>query len=693
MNKKLTFLFASILMAGAASADNIYVDASSATNGAGTETSPKNNLRSVVNGASSGDVIYFKGTATLNGRMDIKSGKTLTIVGWGENATDNIIDGSGTYQLFDIGGASTATFKNLTFKDGFRGDNVYGGGALCINGGTATVEDCAFESNVTALKATSNPGGAIYGSNSVALTIKNSTFTGNKGYQGGAVAVSTGSLTMENCTFDGNNATVASGVSVNVNQNLGGALYLNNVNATVTGCTFKDNVAEGHGGAIGIYENAADKTVTFQNCKMLSNKAGGTAFANNGSGGGVFINTNAVANAIVNFYACTIAGNQCKSQGGAVNRVGDSGNNRGAETQQINFINCTITGNSTQDNRANGGGLTMFDLLTKINIINCIVEGNTAAGQNNASGDAWFARWYAPTNVTAKNSVFGYVHNNNASVTANGSTFDGRITPDGNNLINASALQAGLTQVSDFYLPSNATAAASLGVAADAASYVTTDADGRAIATVPGAVQKVVVATGNAGMAAFCSGNAVNFDGVEGLTAYKAKVADNAAYLTAVTAAPAKTGLVLETSAESVVLPVVASADAVADNELVGVTAKTTPAAKDGYTNFVLSKEDGTLGFYKFPDNGAIAAMRAYLPVANASDAKLGIAFGEVPTGINAVSSAADQASKVYYTLAGQRVAHPTKGIYIVNGKKVFCKVKENNYEEIYPAHHPRQSY
>ena len=42
-------------------------------------------------------------------------------------------------------------------------------------------------------------------------------------------------------------------------------------------------------------------------------------------------------------------------------------------------------------------------------------------------------------------------------------------------------------------------------------------------------------------------------------------------------------------------------------------------------------------------------------------------------TGIEKVSGFKFQvSSSEFYNLAGQRVAHPTKGLYIVNGKKVI---------------------
>ena len=44
------------------------------------------------------------------------------------------------------------------------------------------------------------------------------------------------------------------------------------------------------------------------------------------------------------------------------------------------------------------------------------------------------------------------------------------------------------------------------------------------------------------------------------------------------------------------------------------------------------------------------------------------------PTSIVGVSADETSGTAVFYTIAGQRVSHPSKGLYIVNGKKVFIK-------------------
>ena len=45
---------------------------------------------------------------------------------------------------------------------------------------------------------------------------------------------------------------------------------------------------------------------------------------------------------------------------------------------------------------------------------------------------------------------------------------------------------------------------------------------------------------------------------------------------------------------------------------------------------------------------------------------------GEASTAIKAIDNGQLMMDNVYYDLAGRRVAQPTKGIYIFNGKKVM---------------------
>ena len=70
-----------------------------------------------------------------------------------------------------------------------------------------------------------------------------------------------------------------------------------------------------------------------------------------------------------------------------------------------------------------------------------------------------------------------------------------------------------------------------------------------------------------------------------------------------------------------------------------------------------------------------VGAYRAYIQVPAAAEVKERISVDGEATAIEDIEIAADKAvSGEIYNLAGQRVAQPTKGIYIVNGKKVLIK-------------------
>ena len=82
-----------------------------------------------------------------------------------------------------------------------------------------------------------------------------------------------------------------------------------------------------------------------------------------------------------------------------------------------------------------------------------------------------------------------------------------------------------------------------------------------------------------------------------------------------------------------------------------------------------------TIGFWWGAENGAafsLAANKAYLAVPKAAAAR-SFWFGGNATDINGIENA-ELNSGVFYDLSGRRVANPTKGLYIVNGKKVVIK-------------------
>lgn len=169
-----------------------------------------------------------------------------------------------------------------------------------------------------------------------------------------------------------------------------------------------------------------------------------------------------------------------------------------------------------------------------------------------------------------------------------------------------------------------------------------------------------------AGYATFSAPYAVDFTGT-GVTAYIAKEKDASnVTLTEIAKVPASTGIVVNAPAGTYAIPVLAGeADATTGNLLKPWLTAGTPT--DG-TYYTLAAGPT----FKKSSGGTLAAGKAYLVMAGAGAPELGVDFGGT-TGIDNV-----QSSKVnvqsYYNLAGQRVGNPTKGLYIVNGKKVIIK-------------------
>ena len=178
----------------------------------------------------------------------------------------------------------------------------------------------------------------------------------------------------------------------------------------------------------------------------------------------------------------------------------------------------------------------------------------------------------------------------------------------------------------------------------------------------------------SAGWATYCSPYILDFSSsIDNLTnAYIITGATgNTLNLTPITGTvPAETGILLEGEG-NVAIPVATSSSFnVSANKLVGVTEEYSLAANGGY---VLLNGANGVGFYINPDAAfTVGANTAYLPV-DFADARAFYLFDEDATGINAVSTTKGETGN-YYNLAGQRVAQPTKGLYIVNGKKYVVK-------------------
>lgn len=101
----------------------------------------------------------------------------------------------------------------------------------------------------------------------------------------------------------------------------------------------------------------------------------------------------------------------------------------------------------------------------------------------------------------------------------------------------------------------------------------------------------------------------------------------------------------------------------------------TTTGGGTGAKYYALQKGDNGLGFYwKAADGAAFTsgAHKAWLALPKATTANF-FSLDDETTGVKAIENS-QLTVGTYYDLQGRKVAQPTKGLYIVNGKKVIIK-------------------
>jgi Ca2+-binding RTX toxin-like protein len=275
-------------------------------------------LRNAIEIAKSGDTIKFNSslsnrTITLNSSIGIQ--KSLIIDG--ADAPGLTISGGNQTNIFRLAKENKSlTVQNVTLADSYNRaapggaiwatnnstldventdfiNNVSQGAALHGQAGTVmTVTNSSFENNDGA-KISNKPysAGAIslfaYGS----LTVKNSNFTNNKGFGGGAIRVTSSDLTVENSLFTGNDSTLGANKSFVPISGGGGAIYLDGASVPndpkyyngpnqgeteggkflVRNSRFEDNRGAGQGGAIVAWGYNQDRIV-IEDSEIIDNE-------------------------------------------------------------------------------------------------------------------------------------------------------------------------------------------------------------------------------------------------------------------------------------------------------------------------------------------------------------------------------------------------------------------------------------
>ncbi len=180
--------------------------------------------------------------------------------------------------------------------------------------------------------------------------------------------------------------------------------------------------------------------------------------------------------------------------------------------------------------------------------------------------------------------------------------------------------------------------------------------------------ENVEVTVTAAGWATLYTDYALDFEGT-GLAAYTATLSESTVKLTEVTSVPAGTGVVLQGEAKTYEIPVIESSDT-KKGDLKGFA--TAAKTADGKQYVLAMNGDNEAQFTKVTSGTKIAAGKAYLEATAAGARILNVVFAGEATGIKAIEAA--QADGNVYNMAGQRVAAPQKGLFIMNGKKVIIK-------------------
>ena len=181
------------------------------------------------------------------------------------------------------------------------------------------------------------------------------------------------------------------------------------------------------------------------------------------------------------------------------------------------------------------------------------------------------------------------------------------------------------------------------------------------------------------GWSTFSSDYALDFSKADaGLEAYIITGRDGAVVTKSLVTGtvPAGTGLLLKGDASTAYnIPIVGSSDTDVSGNLLVAGAGAAVSYEAGKTKYVLGVNGSKAEFQKIVDGtpATVDRGKAYLQFNEVVTAPQLSFFGDV-TGIEDAVKSDELRVKSYYNLAGQRIAQPTKGLYIVNGKKIVVK-------------------
>jgi len=276
-------------------------------------------------------------------------GDGMTVVTEAEIVIDNdvtldgggvlTVDGNDAHRVFSVATGITALLRGITVTGGvgqpFWSSAERGGGIL--NEGRLTLEDCTVQGNTAATGGGGITNGTDHGS--VILTLRNTRVSGNTaGLSGGGIG-GWGVITLTDSTVSGNT---------------GGGIACA-CKLTLTNSTVSDN----------------------------------TQLRDNGSGGGIWHNTNVVPLTLTN---STVSGNTAPYSAGGIYSFGDitltnstvSYNTTSGDGGGINVRNATLTNSTVSNNTASvGGGIYIW--YGTLTLMSSTISGNVATHASGGS--------------------------------------------------------------------------------------------------------------------------------------------------------------------------------------------------------------------------------------------------------------------------------------------------------------------
>lgn len=425
-----------------------------------------------------GGVLLRKGTATINGTIEIMGNQAITKAGGGLYLGEGAVLTVGSNGVINVGGDAQAAGNTAGTKGGgiylnsgtitINGTadlqnntaNTYGGG-ICVDAGSITV---GGSTNIKSNKATNNSGGGIYCKGNI-------TFNGASVLSSNSAAVDGGAICLEDGTFTvGSSGSLQLGGDAEIDGNTatngkGGGVYCKGQFTANGRTTYKYNIAQ-YGGAVYVDGNtytsgkSADATISYNTATQSGgaiyvaggscNIQGQSTISNNrangntdgvGEGGALYVQGS------VTLAKNTISNNSANTIGGAIYVTGaNSGFTATGESTitentaslnggalyigggDVSLKTSTITKNKALGSGEYGNGGAIY-LIGKLKLLDGSVVMNDNEANNNG-GAAYVLGTIEQTNGSIKCE-------NNKAVVGNGGVFyvDGSANASSSNTV------------------------------------------------------------------------------------------------------------------------------------------------------------------------------------------------------------------------------------------------------------------